>query len=83
MEKQKNELIKEVEEKLPEFVQAVKQTEANKIVLHQDAFAADYQNDEFSLLGKAIKYAGIYGKEVIIHGVNRETIEGGKQQLLN
>ena len=28
------------------------------IIFHQDAFAADYQPNEFTLLGMAIKYAG-------------------------
>jgi hypothetical protein len=28
------------------------------VLLHQDAFAADYQEDEYMLLGMAIKYAG-------------------------
>ena len=34
------------------------------VLLHQDAFAADYQEDEYTLLGLAIKYAGLRGKEV-------------------
>jgi hypothetical protein len=29
------------------------------VILHQDAFAADYQEDEYALLGMAIKYAGV------------------------
>jgi hypothetical protein len=32
------------------------------VLLHQDAFAADYQEDEYKLLGMAIKYAGLRGK---------------------
>jgi hypothetical protein len=39
------------------------QGEAPVITFHQDAFAADYQPSEFSLLGMAIKYAGLMGKE--------------------
>jgi hypothetical protein len=35
-------------------------------LLHQDAFAADYQ-DEYRLLGMAIKFAGTCGKEINIH----------------
>ena len=31
---------------------------------HQDAFGVDY--DEYELLGMAIKFAGLYGKEVRI-----------------
>jgi hypothetical protein len=34
--------------------------------LHQDAFAPKLGSDEMFLLGKAIKYAGLMGKEVRI-----------------
>ena len=40
--------------------------EAPVIIFHQGAFAADYQPSEFSLLGMAIKYVGLMGKEVRI-----------------
>jgi hypothetical protein len=43
--------------------------------MHQDAFAADYQEEEYRLLGMAIKFAGICGKEVHIAGRNRETVD--------
>ncbi|MGO9124855.1 MAG: hypothetical protein ACLP6G_08185 [Terriglobales bacterium] len=43
-------------------------------MLHQDAFAADYQEDEYMLLGMAIKYAGLRGKEVRVIGMNRSTL---------
>jgi hypothetical protein len=41
----------------------------------QDAFAADYQEDEYALLGKAIKYAGLRGKEIRVIGKNRKTLQ--------
>lgn len=44
-------------------------------MLHQDAFAADYQEHEYMLLGMAIKYAGLRGKEVRVIGKNRQTLE--------
>jgi hypothetical protein len=44
------------------------------VVLHQDTFGADYQTDEFALLGQAIKYAGLFGREVRVIGTNRETL---------
>ena len=50
------------------------QGEAPVIIFHQGAFAADYQPSEFSLLGMAIKYAGLMGKEVPIIGKNRATL---------
>jgi hypothetical protein len=31
--------------------------------------------DEYTLLGKAIKFAGLHGKEVRIIGTNRETLK--------
>jgi hypothetical protein len=54
-----------VAEKLPEFSKAV-QGEAEIVVMHQDAFALELQDDEMLLLGMAIKVAGHYGKEVQI-----------------
>ncbi len=44
------------------------------VLLHEDAFAADYQEDEYMLLGMAIKYAGLRGKEVPVIGKNRSTL---------
>ena len=40
-------------------------------MLHQEVFAADYQEDEYILLGMAIKPAGLRGKEVRVIGKNR------------
>ena len=68
------ELISEIEKKLPNFL---KLSNGPKIIiLHQDAFAADYQDEEYVLLGKAIKYLGISNKEIHIVGKNRETLDG-------
>ena len=50
------------------------QGEAPVIIFHQDAFAADYQPTECSLLSMAIKYARLMGKEVRIIGQNRATL---------
>lgn len=68
-------LIAEIEEQLPEFTKACNEQGAQAIMLHQDAFAADYQDYEYPLLGKAIKYAGLKGKEVHIMGKNGETLK--------
>jgi len=43
------------------------------VLMHQDAFAADYQESELYLLGAAIKYAGEQGVPVTITGKNGET----------
>jgi ATP adenylyltransferase/5',5'''-P-1,P-4-tetraphosphate phosphorylase II len=45
------------------------------IILHQDAFCADYQDEEFFLLGNYIKYIGEHGIEIRIIGKNRETLK--------
>ena len=56
---------------------------ADAVIIHQDSFAADYQEDEYALLGMAIKFAGLHGKEVRIVGKNRETLKGsGKPELV-
>jgi hypothetical protein len=62
-----------IEELLPDFAKSCRDT-PGVVVLHQDAFAADYQDDEYKLLGMAIKFAGLYGKEIRIVGKNRETV---------
>jgi hypothetical protein len=50
------------------------------VLLHQDAFAADYQEDEYTLLGMAIQYAGLRGKEVRVIGKNR-SMSGEEQRI--
>ena len=67
-------LIDTIEIQLPDFAELVK-AEPETIIMHQDAFAADNQPDEYKLLGMAIKYAGLYGKTVIFQGVCYETIK--------
>jgi len=64
----------EIEARLPDFVAMVRNSSNEIVILHQDAFAADYQANEFDLLGKAIKYAGMFGRTVQIVGRNRETL---------
>lgn len=60
-----------MERMLPEFVKSCRET-GDPLFIHQDAFGAD--NDEYELLGMAIKFAGLYGKELRIVGKNRETL---------
>ena len=63
---------------LPEFDAAIKKTEEagddSVLILHQDAFAAGYDDDEYTLLGMAIKYAGLHGVTVTIIGKAEETL---------
>jgi hypothetical protein len=75
-------LAAEIESLLPDFANSCRD-QAAVIIIHQDGFAADYQDDEYALLGKAIKFAGLHGKEVRIIGKNRETLKGaGQSELL-
>jgi hypothetical protein len=68
-----SELVSRIQNTLPDFVKACA-ADADMVVLHQDAFAAAYQDDEYSILGMAIKYAGLCGKEVRVIGKNRQTV---------
>jgi hypothetical protein len=68
-----------VEHYLPEFgngvAEAVRESkkEGAVMVIHQDAFAAGYDDDEYTLLGMAIKYAGLLGVSVTVTGKNHES----------
>ena len=61
-------LIATIRRKLPEFAKTYA-NDTELVWLHQDPFAADYQND-----GMAIKNAGLRGKEVRVIGRNRQTL---------
>jgi hypothetical protein len=65
---------------LPDFAKGIAETalrakedKDTTMVLHQDAFAAGYHDDEYTLLGMAIKYAGLHGVVVTVIGRNHET----------
>jgi hypothetical protein len=66
-------LIATIRMKLPDFAKACAD-DTELVLLHQDSFAADYQEDEYKLLGMAIKYVGLRGKEVRVIGKNRSTL---------
>ena len=55
-------LIATIRTELPEFAKACAD-DTELVLLHQDAFAVDYQEDEYTLLGMA--------KEVRVIGRNR------------
>ena len=50
-------LAAEVERLLPDFVNSCRE-KAEVVIIHQDAFAADYQDQEYALLGKGDKVCG-------------------------
>jgi hypothetical protein len=66
-------LIATVRTKLPDFARMCAD-DTELVLLHQDAFAADYREDEYALLGMAVKYAGLRGKEVRVIGKNRSSL---------
>ena len=74
-------LSAEIRRLLPDFVESCLKNE-EVVIIHQDSFAADYQDDEYALLGKAIKFAGLHGKELRIIGTNRETLKGSRKPAL-
>jgi hypothetical protein len=72
MQRESN-LIATIRKKLPDFARMCPD-DAEYVLLHQDAFADDYQEDEYMLLGMAIKYVGLCGKEVRVIGKNRSSL---------
>ena len=70
-------LTAEIEGLLPDFARSCRDS-ADVVIIHQDSFAADYQDEEYALFGKAMKFAGIYGKEIRVIGKNRETLTTSK-----
>jgi len=60
---------------LPYFARSCRDS-ADVVIIHQDSFAADYQDEEYTLFGKAMKFAGIYGKEIRVIGKNRDAQHG-------
>jgi hypothetical protein len=67
-------LIATIRKKLPDFAKACAD-DTELVLLHQDSLATDYQEDEYTLLGMAIKYAGLRGKEVRVIGKNRNSLD--------
>ena len=75
-------LLIEIRRLLPDFAKACVSGE-DLLIIHQDSFAVDYQQDEYAVLGMAIKFAGLHGKEIRIIGTNRETLKKtGKPELV-
>lgn len=60
---------------LPKFAEACKTKKGDAILMHQDAFAADLQSNELTLLGMAIKFAGFHGRPITIIGTHNETLK--------
>ena len=67
-------LASEIERLPPDFARSCRGSE-DVVIVHQDSFAADYQDEEYALFGKAIKFAGLHGKEVRVIGTNRDTLK--------
>jgi sulfite reductase beta subunit-like hemoprotein len=65
-------LMAAIRRKLPDFAQMCAD-DTETVMLHQDSFAADYQDEEYMLLGIAIKYAGLRSKELRVIGRNHSS----------
>ena len=74
-------LTAEIERLLPDFARSCRGSE-DVILIHQDSFAADYEDHEYTLFGKALKFTGLHGKEVRVIGRNRETLATAKATLV-
>lgn len=74
-------LVAVIETALPDFVKACRAQDNAVVIMHQDAFAADYQEEEYRILGMAIKFAGICGREIRVTGRSRETVESSQTIL--
>jgi len=72
--RRKSHLIAVVEQELPDFARMCRDDGADIVLMHQDAFAASLHEDEYNLLGMAIKFAGMHDKHVQIIPRNREAI---------
>ena len=70
-------ILSEIETLYPEIKAACDVAVSGKhvLVFHQDSFAFNYQEGEFTLLGKVIKYAGLRHVDVHVVGKNRETLK--------
>lgn len=82
LEKKEAEIIDVIQQLAPGFRDMINEAKLSgkpSILIHQDAFATDYQSEELNLLGSAIKYAGMSGINVQIIGVNRETLNQNKE----
>jgi hypothetical protein len=74
-------LTSEIERLLSDFARSCRDS-SDVVIIHQESFAADYQDEEYALFEKAMKFAGIYGKEIRVIGKNIETLTAPKAALL-
>ena len=67
-----------IEHYMPEFIRMVEDVVAKRdggeeqaiVCVHQDAFAANYDFDEYVILGMAVKYVGLYDIPIMLVGEN-------------
>ena len=74
-------LIAEIERLLPDFARSCRDS-TDVVIIHQDSFAADYQDEEYALFGKAMKFAASTEKKLRVIGRNRETLTTAKAALV-
>lgn len=67
-------LVAIVEQELPDFASMCRDSDADLVLMHQDAFATSLHENEYKLLGMAIKFAGMRNEHAQIIPKNREAI---------
>lgn len=67
-------LVVEIERLLPDVARSCRGSE-DLVIVHQDAFVAAYQDEEYALFAQAMS---IHGKEIRVIGKNKETLTTAK-----
>ena len=62
-----------IEKMLPDFARARRARDIPVVIMHQDAFAADYQKEEYRLIGMATKFAWHLGQRTPPTRMSRKT----------
>jgi hypothetical protein len=61
---------------LPDFARARRARDIPVVIMHEDAFTADYQEEEYRLIGMAIRFAGTAAKKsAYTEGIERLLIK--------
>ena len=61
-----------IEKMLPDFARARRARDIPVVIMRQDAFAADYQEEEYRLIGMAIKFSGLRQRSPRTRKVSRD-----------
>jgi hypothetical protein len=65
-------LTSEIERLLPDFARSCRDS-ADVVIIHQDSFAADYQDEEYALFGKSLR-SSMEKKSVSLERTGRRSL---------